>query len=254
MTAGDQPVDMEAMKKQLKEELKKEILAEFAKELKREEKQSKELDVPATIPEAVPKKSPVVVEPLKTKDEYLVALPAVLKMATHALKYANKKIPKAEWVEVFGLLAGVQEDNGRILHIMDAYPMGHGNAIYVDIKDYSNYAKVYQEISKNGQFIMGSYHSHPSYGLFISEEDFGNLSRYQRLWDKAVTVVIDPFLINGKSLGFKIFRADLQTGQWFSLPAKLDQQINLAVLPSLLEFMAPVVEGKPVYLEYDNAG
>ncbi len=253
MTAGDQPVDMEELKKQLKEELKHELLAEIVKDLKREEKQVKDMHLPDAA-EGMPKKSPVVAEPLKTKEENLISLPTLLKMATHALKYANKKIPKAEWVEVFGLLAGVQEENGRVLHIMDAYPMGHGNAIYVDVKDYSNFAKVYHEISKNGQFIAGCYHSHPSYGLFISEEDFGNLSRYQRLWEKAVSLVIDPFMINGKSVGFKVFRADLQTGQWFSLPAKLDQQIDYAVLPSLLEFMAPVVEGKPVYLEYDESG
>ncbi|OLS16230.1 MAG: 26S proteasome regulatory subunit N11-like protein [Promethearchaeota archaeon CR_4] len=253
MIPENKSVDFETLKKQLKEELKDELRAEIAKELKREEKQTKELKIPTTI-DHTPKKSPVVAEPLKTKEEYLVTLSTLLKMATHALKYANKKIPRGEWVEVFGLLSGVQEDNGRILHIMDAYPMGHGDAIYVDIKDYSNFAKVYHEITKNGQFIVGSYHSHPSYGLFISEEDFGNLSRYQRLWDKAVTLVIDPFLINGKSIGFKVFRANLQTGQWYSLSAKLDQPIDPSVLPSLLEFMTPVVEGKPVYLEYDESG
>jgi len=253
MTAGNNPVDIETLKKQLKEELKHELLAEIIKDLKREEKQTKELKIPETIDHG-PKKSPVIAEPLKTREEYLVSLSTLLKMATHALKYANKKVPRGEWVEVFGLLAGVLEENGRIIHILDAYPMGHGDAIYVDIKDYSNFAKVYHEINKNGQFIVGSYHSHPSYGLFISEEDFGNLSRYQRLWDKAVTLVIDPFLINGKSLGFKVFRADLQTGQWYSLPTRLDQTIDPGVLPSLLEFMAPVVEGKPVYLEYDESG
>jgi len=253
MSSGEQPIDIELLKKQLKEELKQELLTEIVKDLKREEKQVKDLHLPESI-EGIPKKSPVITEPLRTKEETLVSLPAVLKMATHALKYANKKLPKIDWVEVFGLLSGIVEENGRILHILDAYPMGHGNAIYVDIKDYSNFAKVYQEINKNGQFIVGSYHSHPSYGLFISEEDFGNLSRYQRLWDKAVTLVIDPFLINGKSLGFKIFRADLQTGQWFSIPAKLDQPIDLMVLPSILEFMTPIVEGKPIYLEYDESG
>jgi len=80
--------------------------------------------------------------------------------------------------------------------------MGHGNAIYVDIKDYSNYGKRFTRKSakRTGSLSWDLTTVTRAMALFISEEDFGNLSRYQRLWDKAVTVVIDPFLINGKSV------------------------------------------------------
>ena len=169
----------------------------------------------------------VIEEKLSTNT--IITIKAVLKIACHALKYANAMIPPEDWVEVIGLLSGRLVDNDTILLIEDAYPMGHGDAIYAEIKDYKNYVRAWKEIREKKQDIVGWYHSHPSYSPFISEEDFGTQARYQKLWDRTVALVIDPFEIDGTRLGFEIFQADLETGEWFGLP--------FSILPEILNFV-----------------
>ncbi|MEJ2278373.1 MAG: hypothetical protein P8Y70_11590, partial [Candidatus Lokiarchaeota archaeon] len=136
--------------------------------------------------------------------------------------------------------------------IEDAYPMGHGNAIYAEIKDYNNFSRAYEDIRKNNLFICGWYHSHPSYSPFMSSEDVGTQSRYQRLWEKAVALVIDPYEIDGTRLGFKIFRANLKKKKWFEIPFRVKEPLDVKLLPELLEFINPIIDGKPIYLEYDE--
>lgn len=130
--------------------------------------------------------------------------------------------------------------------------MGHGSSIYAEVKDYKNYVKAFNDIKNKKLFICGWYHSHPSYGLFMSMEDFGTQTRYQKLWDKSIALVMDPYLINGKSFGFNIFRANLRNKKWFAVPYKIKGALSAKLLPELLEFISPIIEGKAIYLEYDE--
>jgi len=243
------------IKEELKEELKQEILNEIYNELMLEEQElTKEISnaiINRHYKESLKKKAKVI-EAKNEKTSTKITVKAILKIASHALKYANKKIPKSEWVEVIGLLAGIIDNENNTLSIVDAYPMGHGDAIYAEIKDYKNYVRAYNEIRTKGQFICGWYHSHPSYGCFMSDEDIGTQSRYQKLWDKAVALVIDPFLINGTSYGFEIYRANLKTNKWYEIPFQVKENIDVKILPELLNFINPIVDGKAIYLEYDE--
>jgi len=130
--------------------------------------------------------------------------------------------------------------------------MGHGNAIHAEIKDYNNYIKAYTDLQKKGFFICGWYHSHPSYGLFLSGEDIGTQARYQKLWKKSVALVIDPYQIDGQLYGFNIFRANLKTRKWYEVPFSIKGNITPNVLPELLDFTNPIVDGKDLFLEYDE--
>jgi len=239
MSYDDLLNEAEAIKKKMEKiKLKRELLEEIYEELKTEEKDKKKYEKPKE-PEVVAEK--IVEEYIsheeKKKEEYVtpdyekypikqkkpamkteITVKAILKIASHALKYAHSKIPQSKWVEVIGLLAGKIENDGAILLIEDAYPMGHGNAVYAEIKDYKNYVKAWKDIKKNNLFICGWYHSHPSYGCFMSNEDLGTQARYQTLWNKAMALVIDPYQIDGTSLGFEIYRANLKTRKWFSIP------------------------------------
>ena len=188
----------------------------------------------------------------KTAANITITIKAVLKIASHSLKYAHAKIPRDHWVEVIGLLAGKYDDSNGILHIEDAYPMGHGTAVYAEVKDYKNYVRAFKDIKKKKLFITGWYHSHPSYGCFMSREDLGTQARYQKLWDKAIALVIDPFLINGRSVGFEIYRANFKTKKWYSVPFDIKGHLDVRMLPEIIEFMNPIIEGKPAYLEYDE--
>lgn len=246
MSDEDELRALKKIKAKIKEELKKELLEEIYSELKAEE-----LEISGKLkPQTKHKETAVPVEILKTDETLKISMKAVLKIASHALKYANKNIPKNEWVEVIGLLAGKVNKNELILD--DAYPMGHGTAIYAEIKDYKNFVRAFEDIKKKNLFICGWYHSHPSYGLFMSNEDFGTQVRYQKLWNKSVALVIDPYKIDGKSLGFNIYRANLSTKKWFSVPFEVDGLIDPSALPHLLDFINPIIEGKAIYLEYDE--
>jgi proteasome lid subunit RPN8/RPN11 len=255
----------DAIKQRIKEKIKKELLEEVYTELQLEELQE---EITTEIIKANPivhskefkaKLEPIPVEPVKTvasndriKAKIAITTKAILKIASHSLKYANSKIPRDHWVEVIGLIAGTFDSTKGILHLEDVYPMGHGTAVYAEIKDYKNYVRAYRDIKKKGLFICGWYHSHPSYGCFMSREDLGTQARYQKLWNKAVALVIDPFQIDGKSFGFEIYRANFKTKNWFSVPFDIKGHLDVRMLPEILEFINPIIFGKPVYLEYDE--
>ena len=256
----------DAIKQKIKEKIKKELLEEVYTELQLEELQEELTDeiLGAKLldhSEGIKTKlEPIPMEPVitvakgtkidKTEAKIKITVKAILKISSHSLKYANSKIRKENWVEVIGLLAG-RYDKG-ILYLEDAYPMGHGTAVYAEIKDYNNFMRAYEDIVKNKQFICGWYHSHPSYGCFMSREDLGTQRRYQKFWDKSVALVIDPYQINGKSLGFEIYRANFSTKKWFSVPFDVKGSLDVRMLPEILEFINPIIEGKPIYLEYDE--
>ena len=262
----------ESLKKKIKDKIKAELLEEIYEELKLEENdladeisaelakkhksssQSKIVHSKKPAGNIIKKRiasSSQISQDTQIKKEVHISVKAVLKIASHALKYASSKIPREDWVEVIGLLAG-KLDKSKVIHIEDAYPMGHGTAVYAEIKDYNNYVRAFKDIKKQKLFICGWYHSHPSYGCFMSNEDMGTQARYQKLWDKAVALVIDPYQINGKSAGFEIYKADIRTNTWYPLVYGIEGSLDIKMLPEILEFMNPIIEGKAAYLEYDE--
>ncbi|MFX0025799.1 MAG: hypothetical protein ACFE8M_05235 [Candidatus Hermodarchaeota archaeon] len=256
----------EAIKQKIKEKIKKELLEEIYTELQLEEELREEItsELIETQPLEHSEKDKVKLEPIpmepvityanndKVEANIALTVKSILKIASHSLKYAHSKIRREEWVEVIGLLAGKYDNAKGVLHVEDAYPMGHGTAVYAEIKDYKNYVRAFKDIKKNRLFICGWYHSHPSYGCFMSKEDLGTQARYQKLWDKAIALVIDPYQIDGTSLGFEIYRANFNTKKWFSVPFNIKGYLDVRMLPEILEFMNPIIEGKPAYLEYDE--
>ena len=270
MSSRNDPNDSikDTIKKKIKEKIKKELLEEIYSELQLEED-----ELTNEITEMFTKKSidtlklthstkntPTTGKMNKSDDNSLEEIPkeiyisvkTILKVASHALKYANSKIPKNKWVEVIGLLAGKLDDKNDIIYIEDAYPMGHGTAVYAEIKDYKNYTRAYKDIKKQKLFICGWYHSHPSYGCWLSAEDMGTQVRYQKLWDKAVALVVDPYQIDGKSAGFEIYRADIKANTWYPLVYGIKGSLDIKMLPEILSFINPIIEGKAIYLEYDE--
>ncbi len=235
--------DLEEWKKKLREELKMEVLAEIRKELEQEAKTSK------TKPknksgEISKQKIQDQVPSIQSNEIILISILPILKIALHALRYANARIHRTRWVEVIGILAGKYDDKGNALYIEDAYPMGHGDAIYAQINDNNKYIQAYQVLTKKGRFICGWYHSHPSYGLFISQEDWSTQSRYQQLWGHSVALVMDPYEMNGTGLGFGLFRADMHSQKWYKVPFQMREQIDPHLMPALLKLFRSVIDGK----------
>ncbi|MFW9855261.1 MAG: Mov34/MPN/PAD-1 family protein [Candidatus Thorarchaeota archaeon] len=187
-------------------------------------------------------------------------LKAYLKLALHALKYANDSLPRSEWVEVIGLLTGhVEHPNTPLtcLVITDAYPIGHGTNVNAQIQDPQSMVKVYEDAVKEGHRILGWYHSHPSYSPFMSKTDFQTQVRYQRLGSQGshlaapIALVIDPTEISSSSYGFKIFRLRKDLRTWEE-PSFRVLNCPLESLPQMIQTLLPLAEGKTMFLEYDH--
>jgi hypothetical protein len=86
----------------------------------------------------------------------------------------------------------------------------------------------------------------------MSEEDMDTQARYQKLWDNAVALVIDPYQIDGTSYGFQIFQANLTNNKWFPVQYDIKGILDVKMLPELLKFISPIIDGKAIYLEYDE--
>ncbi|MHA2365363.1 MAG: Mov34/MPN/PAD-1 family protein [Candidatus Hodarchaeales archaeon] len=186
-----------------------------------------------------------------------ISIKAYVKLALHSLKYANPNIPKRDWVEVIGLLTGYIENKdtplARII-VTDAFPIGHGTDVNVQIQNPQSHVRVYQEKEKNN-IIVGWYHSHPSYGAFMSQTDYQTQLRYQKLarsgeMTQPFALVIDPTRINKSSYGFKIFRLTNNYREWEE-PRFEILNLETTGVPEMLETLLPLTEGRAMFLEYE---
>ena len=252
----------EDMKQRIKDKLKNEILEEIYTELKSEEENLTEDIVTRLSEEQL--LSPIESEPI-TKNAHInkladkgrisISTKAILKIATHSLRFANPSLPMKDWCEVFGILGGKMYDYGPKLHIVNAYPITHGDIVsVVDVfmSDSSKFTKVYRHLKKLGQFICGWYHSHPSHGLFLSNDDFETHSNFQKQWEDSVALVMDPFKIDGLSYGFDIYRVDFKSNKYNKIPYLVKGALDVRALPELLEFLSPIVENKATDLEFEE--
>ncbi|MHA2224561.1 MAG: Mov34/MPN/PAD-1 family protein [Candidatus Hodarchaeales archaeon] len=195
-------------------------------------------------------------KPLRVK----IHLKAYIRLALHALKYANVNISQKDWVEVIGLLTGYIENEDTplaCLIVTDAYPIGHGTNVNAQIQDPQSMVRVYQNASNTGSMILGWYHSHPGYTAFMSQTDYETQVRYQRLGSKnsqltaPIALVIDPTEISNRSYGFKIFRLSKNLKTW---EEPLFKVLNcpLENLNELINTLIPVAMNGQMFLEYDH--
>ncbi|MFW9993523.1 MAG: hypothetical protein ACFFD4_15875 [Candidatus Odinarchaeota archaeon] len=194
-------------------------------------------------------------EPVRVK----IHLKAYIKMALHAMKYANRNISPERWVEVIGLMTGYIENKDTPLAcivVTDAYPIGHGTNINAQIQNPQSHVKVYSKKMK-GEIITGWYHSHPSFGAFMSKTDYQTQVRYQKLAKTGsqltapIALVIDPTKISKRSHGFKIFRLKENLRDWEE-PVFEVLDSSLESLPQMMEALLPLTEGRAMFLEYDH--
>ncbi|MGV9197295.1 MAG: hypothetical protein ACOC4M_00470 [Promethearchaeia archaeon] len=133
---------------------------------------------------------------------------AFKRMIGYAIRYANKDIDKDEWREVYGILIGSVEDETLVV-IKDAIPLVPGGKTgvelepvhYVDLSqiDESIYEQAIQ--NKKTDFIVGWWHTHPSFGFFFSEVDCYTHLGYQAPNPYAVGLVYDHTEMRHDHLG-----------------------------------------------------
>lgn len=184
---------------------------------------------------------------------------AYLKIALHAKKYANKDIKAKKWVEVIGLLTGyVINENTPLEQIVvtDAWPVGHGDAVSVSIMETKSFTDIITKISGTRTYIVGWYHSHPSYGNFLSIDDYETQARYQGLWNKSIAIVVDPTQISTSDYGYSVFRntSQVPSAQLRQSYTELSTEVegmNPDAAFGILNLVQPALKGKSQkYFEY----
>ncbi|OLS16632.1 MAG: hypothetical protein HeimC3_52770 [Candidatus Heimdallarchaeota archaeon LC_3] len=141
------------------------------------------------------------------KTDIVLTPKAYLGICVHAIKYADPRKQSQNWSEVIGLLLGKINERKNVfpqVFIQDCYPIGHGTASYVEVSEYA----FLPELMKKNMVIVGWYHSHPSFGLFMSNEDYNTQLLYQKQWKYSVGLVVDPTLISSLNFGIDVFRLD----------------------------------------------
>lgn len=136
---------------------------------------------------------------------------AYLKIIYHSLSFANVHREKNQWLEVMGWLSGeiVKDSDAalEIIHVKQAWPISHGDSVSVKIDDYGKTLEnIMVKLSEHDESILGWYHSHPSFGLYMSQTDFETQLSYQRLYDKAIAIVFDHTLWSTIHTGLESYR------------------------------------------------
>lgn len=183
---------------------------------------------------------------------------AYFKIIYHSLTYANRNRDKSDWLEVMGWLSGKiktdPETAVQIVQISKAWPISHGDAVSVSIE---NYGKILNNIllslSQHDEVILGWYHSHPSYGLFMSQTDFETQLSYQRLFNDAIALVFDHSIWSTINSGLEAYRL-LKDYQTFEIiPIKIINNYSAKLNLKLYELFMKKIENNLTIEELDTA-
>lgn len=131
--------------------------------------------------------------------------------------------------EVAGLLIGKYLDRSDVLEIWDAITGDQKSSPgFVHLHE-DTIAQAAEWVIKNrpGLYIVGWYHSHPGFNVFLSTIDIETQKRYQMLYPKAVALVVDPlkYFETGKlsDLRFSVFRVN-KRGEVIRVPTSIGVQ------------------------------
>ncbi len=115
-------------------------------------------------------------------------------MFRYVIEFANPNRPYRFWREVIGWLVGTVDE--ETITVIKAIPMTSGSSIFVEISDYTIIPKIAEEAEKLNTVIVGWFHSHPSFGFFLSSVDIRTQRYQQSLFDDAIALVCDPTKIS----------------------------------------------------------
>ncbi|MBK5113418.1 MAG: hypothetical protein KGD59_05705 [Candidatus Heimdallarchaeota archaeon] len=120
----------------------------------------------------------------------IITKEAYNEMFNYVVEYANPNRPYRQWREVIGWLIGTIE--GETVTVLNAIPMTSGSSIFVEMSDYTIIPKIAKEADKIDAVIVGWFHSHPSFGFFLSSVDIRTQRNQQSLFENAIALVCDP--------------------------------------------------------------
>ncbi|MFX1305767.1 MAG: hypothetical protein ACFFDG_02920 [Promethearchaeota archaeon] len=141
------------------------------------------------------------------KGEIFIKKEAFRNMFTHVLRFGNNALEKS--IEVLGICIGKYYITDNKIVIENAIPLIHGDKVEIGF-DKEIY-ELFEQIKRKYPYdLVGYYHSHPSWGLYLSESDLKNLQYFQRDdFPYGFGIVFDHTLMGKEdSWGFDIYRLD----------------------------------------------
>ncbi|PXF44177.1 26S proteasome non-ATPase regulatory subunit 14-like [Gracilariopsis chorda] len=123
---------------------------------------------------------------MDTAETVYISSLALLKM----LKHGRAGVP----MEVMGLMLGEFVDDYTV-KVVDVFAMPQsGTGVSVEAVDPVFQTKMLDMLKQTGrpEVVVGWYHSHPSFGCWLSGVDINTQQSFEQLNSRAVAVVIDP--------------------------------------------------------------
>lgn len=133
---------------------------------------------------------------------------AYRQMFSYVIDFANPNRPYRQWREVIGWLIGSVD--GETITVINGIPMSSGSSIFVEITDYSIIPKIVEEAEKKDAVILGWFHSHPSFGFFLSGIDIRTQRYQQSLFENAIALVCDPTKISSIEPGIHGYQVHME--------------------------------------------
>jgi len=118
----------------------------------------------------------------------------------YANRFANAGIPKSQWKEVYGILIGYSDDNCIYVEDAAALTFGHATDVELDYNHYQFIAEIQDKLDAEGKgyYMVGWFHSHPSFDLFFSFTDLKNQLAFQQANPDFCGLVYDHTLLGKK--------------------------------------------------------
>ena len=154
-------------------------------------------------PSAMASDAPV----MDTAETVYISSLALLKM----LKHGRAGVP----MEVMGLMLGEFVDDYTV-KVVDVFAMPQsGTGVSVEAVDPVFQTKMLEMLKQTGrpEMVVGWYHSHPSFGCWLSGVDINTQQSFEQLNPRAVAVVIDPIQsVKGKVVidAFRLITPQMQ--------------------------------------------
>ncbi len=187
------------------------------------------------------------------KGKIFIKKEAFRNMVTHVLRFGSEVLENSN--EVMGVCLGKYDDTEDTIIIENAIPLTHGEKVEIGFdKDmYELFAQIQKKYSSD---LLGYYHSHPSWGLYLSESDLGNIQFFQNeKFPQGFCIVFDHALMGfGEDFGFEIFRLDdyTKTDKYSSVSYEIEIPSTLEYFKWVQKFMEDLQKKSPILIKEIN--
>lgn len=187
------------------------------------------------------------------KGKIFIKKEAFRNMVTHVLRFGSDALEKS--VEVMGICIGKYDSVEDKVIMENAVPITHGDKVEIGF-DKDMYELFTQIEKKYSSDLIGYYHSHPSWGLYLSESDLKNLQYFQNeKFPYGFAIVFDHTLM-GKDgdLGFEIYRLDdySKVEKFHQTPFEIEIPTTLEYFKWVQKFLEDFQKKTPILIKEMN--